>query len=299
MISGEHGEPLGDHPEPALEYSPTVRRRRLGGELRRLREASDLTTYDAARHIECSQAKMSKIETGRVPVKSLEIKALLELYGASVEQIESLLALARQSQQRGWWQAHGAAVPDWFAPYLGLEAEAKSLCMYEAAVIPGPLQTPDYARALADASVQVADEDIERVVALRLARQARLTAANSLQLWTVVDEAALRRPVGSPANRLAQYEHLLEMTARPNVHLQVLPTSVGAHAGLGGSFIVIGFPDQLDGDVVYLEYQVGALYLERKPEAERYSMMFDQLRTEAIGLAESAALVYRLIEELS
>jgi hypothetical protein len=294
-----HGEPLGRHPEPARGYSPTVRRRRLGVALRRLRVASAFTTYDAAQHIECSQAKMSKIEMGRVPVKSLEVKALLELYGVSGEQFESLLMLARQSQQRGWWQVHGNAVPDWFAPYLGLEAEAESLRLYEAAVVPGPLQTSDYARALAEASVRIPDEDIERVVALRLARQERLTAANPLQLWTVVDEAALRRPVGSPASRLAQYEHLLEMTARPNVHLQVLPTAVGAHSGLGGSFIVIGFPDQLDNDVVYLEHQAGALYLERKPEIEQYSMMFDQLRTEALGPGESAALVCRLIEELS
>lgn len=115
----------------------------------------------------------------------------------------------------------------------------------------------------------------------------------------MVDEAALRRPVGSPATRRAQYGHLLAMTARPNVHLQVLPASVGAHPGLGGSFIVIGFPDQLDDDVVYLEYQVGALYLERKPEIDRYSMVFDQLRAEALGLGESAALVRRLTEELS
>lgn len=285
--------------EPGLGYSPTVRRRRLGRELRRMREALDLTTYDAARHIECSQPKMSKVETGRVPVKSLEVRALLELYGASAEQSETLLALAKQSQQKGWWHAHGDAVPDWFETYVGLEAEAESLRFYETAVVPGPLQTSAYARALTSADSRVLAEDTERVVTLRMARQARLTSANPLQVWTVVDEAALRRPVGDRATRRAQYEHLLAMIARPSVHLQVLPSSVGAHPGLGGSFVVIGFPDQLDDDVVYLEYQVGALYLERKPEIGRYSMVFDQLRAEALGLGESEVLVRRLLDEVS
>lgn len=171
--------------------------------------------------------------------------------------------------------------------------------MFETAAVPGPLQTPDYARALVTASALLPVEDAERVVRLRVARQARLTSATPLQLWTIVEEAALRRPVGDAGTRLDQYEHLLAMTARPNVHLQVLPCSVGAHPGLGGPFVVLSFPDQLDEDVVYLEYQVGALYLEHKPEINLYNMVFDQLRAEALGLGESEALVRQLIGELS
>ncbi len=299
MSEGNPRELGPGYGEPGLGYSPTVRRRRLGGELRRLREAADLTTHHAARYIECSQAKMSKIETGRVPVKSLEVRALLELYGASAEQSEALLALAKQSQQKGWWQAHGDAVPDWFATYLGLEAEAESLRAYEARGVPGLLQTADYARAVTQASTLVPREDVERVVGLRLSRQRRLTSTNPLQLWAVVEETALRRPVGEPTMRREQYEHLLAMADRPNVHLQVLPHSAGAHSALEGSFIVISFPDQRDDDVVYLEYQVGALYLEHKPEIDRYSLVFDQVRAEALGLGESETLIRGLVKELS
>ncbi len=285
--------------EPGLGYSPTVRRRRLGRELRRLREANDLTTYNAARHIECSQAKMSKIETGRVPVRSLEVRALLELYGASAEQSEALLTLAKQSQQKGWWHAHGDALPDWFETYVGLEAEAESLRDYEADVVPGLLQTSDYARAVTRASsIVVSAEEVERVVTLRITRQARLTAVNPLQFWVVVEEHALRRPVGDASLRREQYEQVLSMITRPNVHLQVLPSSVGVHPGLGGSFIVIGFPDQLDDDVVYVEHSDGAVYLESKPEINRYNMKFDHLRAEALGLVESEALVRQLVKEL-
>ncbi len=286
--------------EPGLGHSPTVRRRRLGGELRRLREAADLTTHHAARYIECSQAKMSKIETGRVPVKSLEVKALLELYGASAEQSDALLALAKQSQQKGWWQAAGIGpVPDAFATYLGLEAEAESLRDYETRVAPGLLQTADYARAVTRASLRVPAEHVDQVVAVRLARQARLTSANPLQLWVVVEEMALRRPVGEPEVRREQYEHLLAMVNRPNVNLQVLPHSVGAHPGLEGSFMVIGFPHPLDDDVVYLEHREGVVFLERKPEIDFYNMLFDHLRAEALGLGESEALIRGLVKELS
>src|SRR5258706_4575784 len=233
--AGEHGSASG----------PTVLRILLGAQLRRLRESRGVTREPAGWEIRSSESKISRIELGRVSFKERDIADLLSLYGIADNDPERprLLALARAANPAAWWQPYSDVVPSWFQSYLGLEAAASLIRTYEVQCVPGRLQTRDYARAVIRLGHHRArDEDVERRVDLRVARRTMLTGDRPPQFWAVVDEAALRRPIGGPAVLREQIEALIEVTQLPHVRLQIVPFDVGGHAAAGGAFTLLRFP---------------------------------------------------------
>src|ERR1700733_3359854 len=216
------------------EQSPTVRRRRLSLELRRLREAARLTCEEVAEHLECSASKISRVETGRVSVSPRDVRDMLALYGVDPQQLDGLVQLARESRQKGWWHAYSDTMQPRFATYIGLEDAAAEIRTYEVNLIPGLLQTEDYARTVISAgNLTGSQEDVERRVALRMGRQPTLTGNEPPQLWAGLDEAVLRRTVGGQGLMRMQLDHLVELAATPNVAVQVIPFVAGAHPGMG------------------------------------------------------------------
>ncbi len=279
--------------------SPTVRRRRLALELRRLREAARLTCEEVAERLECSASKISRMETGRVSVSPRDVRDMLEIYGVPEEQRESLVQLARDSRQKGWWHAYSDTIQPQFATYLGLESAASEIRIYEVSLIPNLLQTEDYARTVIGAGmVNSAYEDIERRVELLMARQPVLTRADPPKLWAVLDEAALRRRVGGAGLMRLQLEYLLEMASLPNVALQVIPFGGGAHPAMGRPFVILVFPERVDTDVVYLEDLTSALYVEDVDEVDRYNVFFNHLRATALSFDDSSALITAVLKEM-
>jgi transcriptional regulator with XRE-family HTH domain len=283
----------------ASEHSPTVRRRRLALELRRLREAAKLTCEEVADHLECSASKISRVETGRVSVSPRDVRDMLELYGVPAEQGESLVQLARDSRQKGWWHAFSDTMQPQMATYVGLESAASEIRIYEVSLIPGLLQTEDYARAVIRAGMMNSpSEDVERKVALRMARQPAVTRDDPPKIWAVLDEAALRRRVGGAGLMRMQLEHLLAQGALPNVAIQVIPFAGGAHPAMGRPFIVLVFPERVDTDVVYLEDLTSALYVEDNAEVDRYNVFFNHLRATALSFDDSSALIASVLKEM-
>lgn len=282
----------------ASEQSPTVRRRRLALELRRLRESAKLTCEEVAERMECSASKISRVETGRVSVSPRDVRDMLEIYGTSPDQRDSLVQLARESRQKGWWHAYGDTVQPHFATYLGLESAASEIRIYEVCLIHGLLQTEDYARAVITAGmVNSPRADIERRVALRMERQ-RVSKVTPPKVWVVLDEAALRREVGGPEVMRVQLEYLLELAAMPNVSLQVIPFGGGAHPAMGRPFVVLVFGERADPDVVYLEDLTSALWVENVDEVDRYNVFFNHLRATALSFEGSAALITKVLKEM-
>jgi transcriptional regulator with XRE-family HTH domain len=281
------------------EHSPTVRRRRLALELRRLREAARLTCEEVAEHLECSASKISRVETGRVSVSPRDVRDMLELYGVRAEQRESLVQLARDSRQKGWWHAYSDTMQPQMATYIGLESAASEIRIYEVSLIPGLLQIEDYARAVIRAGmVNSPAEDIERRVALLMARQPAVVREDPPKVWAVLDEAALRRRVGGAGVMRLQLEHLLAQAALPNVAVQVIPFGGGAHPAMGRPFIILVFPERVDTDVVYLEDLTSALYLEDVAEVDRYNVFFNHLRATALSFDDSAAMIASVLKEM-
>jgi transcriptional regulator with XRE-family HTH domain len=279
--------------------SPTVRGRRLRYELRRLREQAGLTRDETARRLDWSGSKISRIETGQSRAQTGDVRDLLDVYGVTGDPAEALVQLAREARKRGWWTAYNDVFT---GTYVGLEAEASALRTYEPQIIPGPLETEDYTRALIRAALVRADpDDIERRVQARMARQEILTRPDAPEIWAVLDEPVIRRPVGGAAVMKAQLRHLIDVTAAPNstITLQVLPLSVGSHPGLSGPFVILDFPSSEDPPVVYLETGTDGLYLEETAEIERYNVVFDHLRASALSARESASLIARLAEEMT
>ena len=285
----------------AVESSPTVRRRQLAAELRRLRLAAKLTIEQVAAHLEWSQGKVSKIENARVSVLPRDVRHLLTAYGVGEgEEREALLALAAQSRKRGWWQQYGEAVPEWFQTYVGLEAEAAAIARYQAEYVPGLLQTRAYAIAVHSAArINASGEEIEQQVAVRMQRQARLTGDGAPQLWVVLNEAVIRRLVGDRATMHEQLGKLIEQSNAPNITLQVLPFTAGAHPAMDSAFSMLTFDRPAAGDVVYFEYPTGALYLEKPDEVARYRLAFDHLRAVALSPDETRRLLARSAEDLA
>jgi transcriptional regulator with XRE-family HTH domain len=279
--------------------SPTVRRRRLALELRRLRETAKLTCEEVAEHLECSASKISRVETGRVSVSPRDVRDMLALYGVSEVQSESLVQLARDSRQKGWWHAYSDTIQPQFAAFIGLESAASEIRIYEVSLIPGLLQTEDYARSVIGAGlVSGKPDDIERNVQLRMARQPALTRDDPPKLWAVLDEAALRRRVGGSGLMRLQLEHRLGMAKLPNVAIQVIPFGGGAHPAMGRPYVVLVFPERVDTDVVYLEDLTRAMYLEDVDEVDRYNMFFNHLRATALSFDESSSLIISVLKEM-
>jgi transcriptional regulator with XRE-family HTH domain len=265
----------------------------LGNQLRTLREARGVTREAAGWEIRGSESKISRMELGRVSFKERDIVDLLTLYGVTDQaDREALLSLARQANSPGWWHRYGDVLPHWFQAYLGLEAAASLIRTYETQFVPGLLQTPEYARAVVHLIPgYVTEAEVDRRVELRMTRQALLRRPDAPLLWAVVDEAALRRPIGGPAVMRQQLMALVEATRLPNVRLQVVPFAAGGHAAAGGAFSILRFPEQELPDVVYLEQLTSALYLDKRDDVDHYAAAMDQLCVEADPPDRTAALI--------
>jgi transcriptional regulator with XRE-family HTH domain len=284
----------------AASPSPTVRRKRLGIELRRLREQASLTCEEVGQRLDCSGTRISRIETGRISVRPGDVRELLEVYGVTGAEADSLVQLAREARQKGWWHTYGQVLPTWFEAYVGLEAAAVRFRDFQSMVMPGLLQTEDYARAVLRAAPNPGStEDIDRQVALRMERQATLGQANPPDLWIVLSESIVRVHVGGPAVMRAQLRRLIDVAARSNVTLQVLPFTTAAQVQPISPFTILEFPDAADPTVVYLEHLTGSLFLETAEEVRRYTVVFDHLRAEALGTAPSIDLIARVAAELA
>jgi transcriptional regulator with XRE-family HTH domain len=277
--------------------APPVRRRLLGASLRRLREQAGYTLEDAARILECDRSKISRIETGQRGVRPKELRELLTEYGVEERRREALLTIARQASQTGWWRSYSHVLSDAYQDFISLEASALTISTYEAQLVPGLLQTEDYARAIAAASlVNESQDEHEQFVHVRLTRQQVLTRDSPLQLWAILSEGALRQLVGGRTVMRAQLRHLVEISgSQPHVNLQVLPFAAGAHAATSGPFVIMKFPEAPDLGVVYLEGQTGGIYLESADEVARYTLVFEHLRASALSTAATA----RLIDEVA
>jgi transcriptional regulator with XRE-family HTH domain len=282
--------------------SPTVKRRRLAAELRRRRDEAGMTIEEVAEHLEWSTAKISRIENARVSVLPRDVKFLLRTYGMDENSNvwETLLTLARESRQKGWWHAYADAIPELYETYVGLEADATTLRTYESEAVPGLLQTEDYALAVNRATlITSSTEEIEKQATVRITRQERLAESDPPELWAVVNEAVIRRVVGGRAVMREQLRRLAEASNEPNITLQVLPFSAGAHAGMDGAFMILGFPEPTDPEVVYVNYYTGTVYLEKPPEIERYTVMFNHLRAAALPVDQSRDLIACVADELA
>ncbi|HEY2689532.1 MAG TPA: helix-turn-helix transcriptional regulator [Streptosporangiaceae bacterium] len=284
----------------AANSSPTVRRKRLGIELRRLREQASLTCEDVGQRLDCSGTRISRMETGRISVRPGDVRELLEIYGVTGAEADPLVQLAREARQKGWWHTYGQVLPTWFEAYVGLEAATARFRDFQSMVMPGLLQTEDYARAVLRAAPNPGSaEDIDRLVALRMERQAILGQANPPGLWTVLSENIIRVNVGGEAVMRTQLRRLIDVAERSNVTLQVLPFTTAAHVNPISPFTILEFPDAADPTVVYLEHLTGSLFLENEEETRRYTVVFDHLRAEALGTAPSVDLIARAAAELA
>ncbi|PXY33052.1 transcriptional regulator [Prauserella sp. PE36] len=268
---------------------PTVRRRRLASELRRLREAADLTIDEVGEKLECSASKVSRIETGHVGVTPRDARDMLELYGVRGDEQEALVQLAREARKRGWWHAYNEVFTGTF---VGLEADASSLRAFQALLVPGLLQTRRYAHAVIRAMRPDAeDTEIGRRVAARMERQQLLRDPHPPEYWAVIDEAVLHREVGGTEVMAEQLARLLEVAQLPHVTIQVVPFNAGAHPGMEGPFLILGFPEQADHDVVYVDSTSTGLYLELEADVRRYALMFDHLRAAALKPDDSIQVI--------
>ncbi|HJZ08235.1 MAG TPA: helix-turn-helix transcriptional regulator [Trebonia sp.] len=284
-----------------MATGPTVRRRRLGAELRRLRDSAGYKLEEVAGMLGVAPSTLSRIETGKAPTKSAYLSQLLELYQVTdAGQRQILVDMAREGHRKGWWAAYDDVLPSGLGVYVGLEAEASGLRSYEIGVVHGLLQTTDYARAILRASAprHTADQ-IERLVDLRMERQRRLDDNPPLDLWVIHDEAVIRRTVGGPVVMRHQLAHLLVAAGLPGVTLQVLPFDSGAHAGHDGPFSIVEFHDRSDSEVVYVESTAGPIYLEKDREARASAEVFDRLRAAALPPEASLDLISKAARELA
>jgi hypothetical protein len=254
-----------------------------------------------AEALEWSSGKVSKIENARVSVLPRDARRLLDTYGVTEgQERELLLTLARESRERGWWQQYGETVPEWFTTYVGLEAEATTISVYQAEIVPGLLQTRAYAAALHRAALMNAtEEEIEQHVTVRMERQARLAEPDAPLLWVVLNEAVIQRVIGERAIMHEQLTKLAEAAGAPNITLQVLPFSAGAHASMDSAFWVVGFDPPTDGEIVYFEHPTCSLYLEKPDEVARYRLVYEHLRAASLSLDESRRLIARAAEDLA
>lgn len=278
---------------------PTVLRIALGGQLRRLREERGISREAAGDAIRGSHAKISRLELGRVSFRERDLNDLLTLYGVQEPgERAAFLSLARQANEPGWWHQYGDLLPSWFETYLGLEQAAEIIRTYEAQFVPGLLQTPDYARAviLLGHGQEPAGE-VDRRVALRMRRQDILTRQDPPTLWAVIDEAALRRPIGGERIMRGQIEHLIRIAELPNVTVQLLPYSVGGHAAAGGPFTIVRFPETDLPDVVYLEQLTSALYLDKRNDLDQYQAVMNMLSVQAATPEDTPQLLRELMDE--
>ncbi|HEX4102741.1 MAG: helix-turn-helix transcriptional regulator [Pseudonocardiaceae bacterium] len=254
----------------------------LGARLRRLREAAEISRAEAGFAIRSSESKISRLELGRVSFKPRDVTDLLAMYGVTdPEKREAFLEMVARSNEPGWWHRYTDLVADWFQDYLGLEESASRIQTWEQQFVPGLLQTEEYAKAIASHGWSpMASQSVQRQVGLRMRRQALLGRPNPPKVWAVIDESVLRRPIGGSQVVSAQIAHLLELTKRPHVTLQVVPYQFSGYAA-EGSFTTLRFTEPELPDVVYIEHLTGALYLDKRSDTELYGRAFDRLTVDA------------------
>ncbi|WP_307029421.1 MULTISPECIES: helix-turn-helix domain-containing protein [Streptomyces] len=281
----------------ASNVNPTVRRRRLGQELRRLRELKGMTAEEVAERLLVSQSKISRLENGRRSISQRDVRDLCGVYEVEdVRIVDSLMQMAKDSRQQGWWHSFGD-IP--YSVYIGLETDAASLRVYDPQVVPGLLQTRTYAESLISGALpEATPTDIDKRVQVRLRRQERISAAeNPLRLWAVLDEAALRREVGNRQVMIEQLEHLIEMSQLPHVTVQMIPFTMGAHPGVSGQYAILEFPDAADSSVVYIEGVTSDLYLEKAQDVQKYSVMYEHLRAQALNVDQSREFISSIAKD--
>lgn len=278
---------------------PTVLRIMLGTQLRRLREAGGITPDEAGYEIRGSRSKISRIEHGRVGFKERDVEDLLTLYGVTDDQLrESMLALARQANTPGWWAKYSDILPVWFEPYLGLETAASLIRGFELQFVHGLFQTEDYARAVTALGHGLASSgEADRRVSLRMRRQEVLAGEDPPRVWFVIDEAALRRPIGGRQVMRTQLRHLLEAAALPHVTFQIVPFGRGGHAAAGGSFTILRFAAPDLPDIVYLEHLTSALYLDDRRDVDHYMEVMNRLSAEAHTPTASTRFLKEILRE--
>lgn len=278
---------------------PTLRVRRLGMHLRHLREQAGLTLEEASARMERSLSSLSKIETGKNIVRARDLRVILDIYGVEDDRLrETLFALLGDARKRGWWQEYSGVLSASSQDFLSLEAGAGAIRVFETILIPGLLQTEDYARAIIQASPLMPSHAAEDFIAVRKARQSIFARTQPVQLWAIVAEAALWQEVGGRDVMRAQLRRLAEVSQFDGVTLQVLPYSAGAHAGVDGPFIVLEFPEYDNWNLVYVGNLAGNLYLEQEGDIHRFNMVFDHLRASAHSATDSIALLERVTEAL-
>ena len=278
---------------------PTVQRLVLGGHLRRLREQAGMTTERAAASIRGSHSKISRIEHGRVGFKGRDIADLLTLYGVvGGPEREALLNLAEEANTPGWWQAYSDILPHWVEPYFGLEAAASFIREFELQFVPGILQIEEYARAVIRLGNLPSEDEVVRRAQARISRQEILRRADPPLIWAVLDEGALRRHIGGRDVMKAQLRHLIEMCDHPNITLQILPFSAGAHRAMGGPFTILRYTEPDLRDVVYIEQLTSALYLDKPTEVDAYLEVIEEVCLQADPSAKAPGFLKAVHDSL-
>lgn len=274
---------------------PSIRLRRLAAELRRLRSQAEMTREDVADRTNINQATLYRLETARVRPQLRTLATLLDLYGVQSDERDELLALLRESGQRGWLRTFDSELPEMLTTFISFESEATLAWDYETLFVPGLLQTEGYARAVIRGVLPTATGDqVESRVQARLERQPLLTGDSPLRLWAVMDEAALHRRVGGSKVMAEQMRHLVDAADLPNLTLQVIPFDAGAHPGMPGAFIMLKFDGHNAPDVVYIDSMAGDLFLEEESDVSRYTLVFEHLRAMALSPDASVGLIASL-----
>ncbi|MGH3342839.1 MAG: helix-turn-helix domain-containing protein [Carbonactinosporaceae bacterium] len=283
----------------AQNGGPTARRIVLGAQLRRLRVAAGVSRADAGYVIRASASKISRLELGRVSFKARDVADLLTMYGVTDdEERQEFLEMLKRSHELGWWRRYTDVMPEWFHDYFGLEESASRIQAHEVQFVPGLLQTGDYALAIAShGRPELATDEVERRVALRMRRQKVLGRPDAPRLWVVIDEAVLHRPIGGRRVLKAQIDHLLELTKLSKVTLQVVPYPLSGYAA-EGAFTMLRFAERDLPDLVYIEHLCGALYLDKQQEIELYTRVFDRLMVDAATPEQSRQLLRRVRAEI-
>jgi len=272
----------------------------LGTQLRRLREAKGITRDEAGHLIRGSESKISRMELGRVSFKERDVADLLTMYGVEEDDARrAVMDLVDRANEPGWWHRFNDVLPGWFQAYVGLEECAERIRTYEVQFVPGLLQTKEYARAVITAgAVGSTPEQIAHRVDLRLERQRVLEGGTGPMFWAVIDEAALRRPIGGSEVMRGQIQHLIELTAQSNITIQVMPFSFGGHAAEGGAFSILRFNDPELPDIIYVEQLASALYLDKRDEVDRYGAVMERLCAVSTTPAETIDLLEKIMQEL-
>lgn len=280
---------------PVTRSDPSALRFLLGHDLRAMRERAQWKQSEAGAVLDCSQAKINYLESGKTQQQPEQVSTLLRAYGAAVEHVDRMTSLAGRADQGTWWAPFGDVLPNWFKTFVGLEGLAAAAFNYKSLLLPGQLQTPDYAAALLVGNLRVPPMDAQQVVRARMNRQ-RLTEETPLRFRAVIEQYALDRIVGGPRVMCAQLQHLLTLTERENVELHVMPLEVAVHDGLDGDFLLLDFDEAQS--IGYIEYPAGALYIQDQDQVEAYTLSAQRLCDAALSESDSAEAISARIETL-